>query len=481
VRNLVRPAAGIILLLLTVSCKNGGSGQEGVKFPLPESGVLHEKVACKGQPGKSYALFIPGNTSLPDPLQSGKEEIHKRVYPVMIVFDPHGNGVFPLTLYKDLAEKYGFILFGSNDSKNGLPAEEIKSIIDALMNEVHIAYPVDTNRIYLLGFSGGARVAAMAAMYQVQVKGVIGCGAGLGGTEQPIRYKFDYFGIAGTADFNMSEMLQLEEPLSRAGFRHFIMTFPGVHAWPSTEVMEDAFRWITLNSMKDGLLKKEDRFISGVKTVLGDRINAATNNHMLITADDECRKAISFLEGLVSVDSIKSELQALEKLHEYQSQVAYRKKIMKMEEEEKQELMQALQAENLTWWKVKITNYELRITNDIGRDKKTDPEDTLKNRRLMAFLSLYCYMNANAAIARQNVNAAVKIIAIYEMADKGNPEPNYMRATLFARQSESEGAFAQLKIAIDKGFNDKHRLNSQQEFSSMKSAPEWSDLLKKIQ
>ena len=89
-------------------------------------------------------------------------------------------------------------------------------------------------------------------------------------------------------------------------------------------------------------------------------------------------------------------------------------------------------------------------------------------------------MNANATITRQNESAAIKIIAIYEMADAANPEPNYMRAVLLARRSENEAAFGQLKMASAKGFTDKDRLTRQTEFQEMSSSPSWFDLLKKI-
>ena len=481
-RNFFKPVAAYLLLILSASCSSGGSGVKLSDSALPKPGIIHEKIVCSSDQNRSYALFVPGTTTAPPltPPQAGRGTGRNRLYPVIIVFDPHGDGVLPLKKYQVLAEKYGFILVGSNDSKNGLPAEDIKGIVTALMLDVRTIYPVDTNRIFLLGFSGGARVAAMAALYQTPVKGVIGCGAGFGSAEQPIRFKFDYFGIAGTGDFNMDEMMQLDEPLTRAGFRHVITTFPGIHAWPPVETMEDAFCWITLNSMKDGVLKKDDQFISGVSSLFDHRINELKNNNQLITAADVCREAISFMDGLMPTDKFKAEQTSIENQPAYQSQLAYRQKIQKQEGEEKQELMQALQSRDLAWWRKKIANYELRMTNDKLKRSRVNAEDTLKDRRLMAFLSLFCYMNANAALAQQDQNAALKIIAIYEMADSANPEPNYMRAVLLARRSENEAAIAQLKISISKGFEDKKRLTGQPEFTPLNSSPAWFDLLKTL-
>ncbi|MCX6306843.1 MAG: hypothetical protein NT040_17900 [Bacteroidetes bacterium] len=473
-RCLLTLLAGCTLLILACSCSNGSSGQGNSTRSLPEQGVIHEKIACTGDPGKTYALFIPSTTAL-----------HKRsgsngnlLYPVIVAFDPHGDGLLPVTLYKNLAEKYGFILVGSNDSKNGLQQEQVSDIVTALMHEVHTVYPVDTNRIYLLGFSGGARIAAMTAMYQVPVKGVIGCGAGFGGGGQPIRYIFDYFGIVGTADFNMSEMQNLEEPLTNAGFRHFITTFPGKHAWPPAVVTEDGFIWISLNAMKDGILAKDDVFISEAGTVLGNRLAGLKSDDNLIAAACLCREKIAFMEGLSSVEKDKQELQILESRPDYQSQVAYRNTVLKKEEEEKQELIRALQEKDLAWWKKEISKYEGPYKAGNSRGRRINPEDTLKDRRLMAFLSLFCYMNASSAVAKQEEQAAIKTIAVYEMADSSNAEPNYLRAILLARRSENEAAIAQLRIAVKKGFADKQRLTGQQEFQSLKGSPSWEDLQK---
>lgn len=458
-RDFFKPVAVCILLILSVSCSNGRTGQAKVPIPLPKPGLIHEKIVCSSDPEKSYALFLPESSA-------------NQLFPVIIAFDPQGDGALPLKMYKDIAQEYGFILMGSNDSKNGLPGDEVKKIVGALMDEVHAAYPVDTNRIFLLGFSGGARVAAMTGLYLMPVKGVIGCGAGIGGGEQPVAFKFDYFGIVGTADFNMNEMLQSDEPLSKAGFRHFIATFAGKHEWPHVEVMEDAFRWITLNAMKDGVLKKDDALISAIVAGFRNRITNYEKSNQLITAAESCREAISFVEGLASADEFIKRLIEIEKRADYQSQIACRLTALKKEEEEKEELMQALQGKDIAWWTKKISNIELK-------NGTLTPDDTLKNRRLISFLSLFCYMNVNAAIARRDENAAIKIIAIYEMADKPNPEPNYMRAVILARRSENEAAFAQLKIAVTKGFADKGRLASQPEFTAMTNSPAWDDLFKK--
>src|SRR5579864_1138304 len=70
------------------------------------TGKVIDTVICRKDPTQSYAVFIPA--------KGGKEEL-----PVIYFFDPHANGSLPLYKYRFLADTYGFILVGSNNSKNG--------------------------------------------------------------------------------------------------------------------------------------------------------------------------------------------------------------------------------------------------------------------------------------------------------------------------------------------------------------------------
>src|SRR6266404_2597304 len=93
----------ILLLCILLS---GLSAAAAYPTDLYEAGKVIDSVICKADPAQSYALYIPskGNAT---------------ALPVIYFFDPHGSGALPLNKYRSLAEAYGFILAGSNNSKNG--------------------------------------------------------------------------------------------------------------------------------------------------------------------------------------------------------------------------------------------------------------------------------------------------------------------------------------------------------------------------
>jgi predicted esterase len=219
------------LVLLTGSC----SGRAGSGNPRPgglETGKVIPNIKCSANPSYSYALYLPTGYTV------GK------IMPVYLAFDPSGRGTFPVTRYKELAEKYQFILAGSNDSRNGLPMQQIGQIAEALFAEIRTRFHADSTRIFLTGFSGGARVACIIGMFGNKVKGVIGCGAGIPETEQQQLNTFDYFVITGEADPNLSEMIVQDQALTQAGWKHQILVIPGGHEWPPITEMDKAVCWM---------------------------------------------------------------------------------------------------------------------------------------------------------------------------------------------------------------------------------------------
>jgi poly(3-hydroxybutyrate) depolymerase len=107
-------------------------------------------VTCSSDATQSYALYLP-STYTP-----------AKRWPVIYFFDPGGRGRRALELYKDIAETYGFILAGSNNSRNF--SNEQGKAVNAVWQDTHARFGIDERRSYASGFSGGARVAGAMAL-----------------------------------------------------------------------------------------------------------------------------------------------------------------------------------------------------------------------------------------------------------------------------------------------------------------------------
>ena len=154
--NLSLFAFGICMVLLSCS---GTHSNKTKDIPELEKGKVIGSVACIKNVSHTYALYLPSKYS------SDKK------YPVIICFDSHGSGVKPVELFKEQAEKYGYILVGSNVSKNGVPLQTTFEHYDILLDDVTTRFNIDKSRIYTCGFSGGAVSPALLPSSKAALQG----------------------------------------------------------------------------------------------------------------------------------------------------------------------------------------------------------------------------------------------------------------------------------------------------------------------
>ena len=128
------------------------------------AGAIIDDVRCAADSSQSYALFIPSNYT-PD-----------RAWPVIFAFDPGGRGRNPVERYQAAAEQYGYIVAGSNNSRNG--SAETGKAVSAMAADVTSRFRIDTRLMYAAGMSGGARVALGVALGSPSIAGVIASSAG---------------------------------------------------------------------------------------------------------------------------------------------------------------------------------------------------------------------------------------------------------------------------------------------------------------
>lgn len=230
----------ILILFSSSACQKKMKKQTGHKQEQPAivydtsqpKGIILPDVKTRTDSTINYALYLPSNYST------------SKNWPIILIFDAQSRGKLPLELYKDLAEKYGYILIGSNNSKNGIDWNVNKEQIKTLINDVFRRFAIDQQRVYTMGFSGGARVACLVAIDLAKIQGVIGCAAGFPQLDKPIETPFCYIGFSGDEDFNRVEMIRLDESLNSSVMPFYIRFYKGKHDWPPLVIMNEGFLWL---------------------------------------------------------------------------------------------------------------------------------------------------------------------------------------------------------------------------------------------
>src|SRR3954465_510325 len=217
---------------------------------LPAGKVI-DKVTCTKTPTQSYAVYLPSTYS------------PARAWPILYAFDPGARGPLPVERFREAAEKYGWIIVGSNNSKNGSIQQSNDAWV-AMWDDTHERFAIDSQRVYAAGFSGGARVAIyFALLCRDCIAGVIACGAGFPQGIQPSSdLRFKIFGVAGVDDFNFLELRDLDAALTRAGVGHVIDSFEGRHDWPPASEATVAISWMELEAMKADKRPRDQKLIA---------------------------------------------------------------------------------------------------------------------------------------------------------------------------------------------------------------------------
>ena len=244
-------------------------------------------------PSQTFAIYLPSNYSA------------DRQWSLILAFDPRGRGKTPLEQYKDAAEKYGYIVAGSNNARNGPP--EISLNAAAMMgSEIVHRFSINMKRVYTAGLSGGARIAMKVAMDSNEMAGVIASSAGFPPGERSSNLSFAVFGTAGTEDFNYLEMRQLDEELSSP---HRIVVFQGGHTWLPPDLAMQAVEWMEIQAMKSERAPRDEKLLQKVFDARAAEVAAQKSE---LGTFEAASGMVRDFEGLRDVSKFSAQVQALQ-------------------------------------------------------------------------------------------------------------------------------------------------------------------------
>lgn len=429
----------LMLILLSSAC---GSGQEkGFS-----NSKIYPHVNCTADTNLNYALYLPPQYEKGKPL------------PLLILFDSHGDGLLPVNLFSDEASKYGFIIAGSNNSKNGMAMQQTTAIYRSMLADLTARFSIEKKAVYLCGFSGGSRVAGSVAITEGGIAGVVGCGAGLPGINQQPASPFSYLAVVGNQDFNFTEMKMLDESLEQAGFTHHLLVFDGIHQWPPKELVPDIFAWLKLDAMRQQAIPAERIFINQFIEKNDQAANVLATAGKFSEQLDTYTKMKHYLQGLTDIAPLDSEIK---RLSAEKSVIAYREQqqqMLTLEQKLQQDYLPQIPAQGTAWWALE-TN---RLSALAKQTEK--PELSQVYKRLLGSLSMNSYMYCNNALKQRDLDASARFIEIYRLVDPSNAEHRVMAAKLAAMKQDKAGVLNALQQAFALGFKDKARIKSDPDF-----------------
>jgi len=188
---------------------------------------------------QSYELFVPAR---PDPKQSLG----------LILYISPGNKPGGRKTFEAACQSAGLLFAGVANAGNDIATKKRIRIVVDVLDDLRRNYPIDPDRTYISGFSGGGRIACVIGFALPECfGGVIPiCAAGDLREEPWLRQRvIDRLSVAlvtGEKDFNRGEVERFRGPILRdVGVRLKTWTQAGLgHGLPNDKVLQEVVRWL---------------------------------------------------------------------------------------------------------------------------------------------------------------------------------------------------------------------------------------------
>jgi predicted esterase len=462
---------GVHRTFLTIVCLTS-FGQlapaQGAPSSVPVATII-PSVVCGADSKQSYALYLPSSFS------------SARRWPIIYVFDPSARGQVAVEAIQPAAEKFGYIVAASNNSRNG-PMGGSSQAMKAIWQDTQQRFPIEDQRRYVAGMSGGARVAASIALScRGCVAGVIANAAGFPFGAEPTRnMKFSYYAAVGNADLNYGEFVDLRPRLDAAGSRYRIRIFDGQHGWAPPEVWIEALNWMDMQAMSAGTMPRDPSRIQ--QTVVGALAKAHEfqSQNDLLAAFREYQSLVRDFRGLTDVSSAETSLAELAKNKAVKT--AEKEEASALEQQARMTARLSAQMQALaTSDRYKIDVADLRGSLADLRKRAADSRNSnqlkaLVLRRALGQLVVEAMESGQRSLEEENYSAAA---VYFDLVAAGSANPawaHYQRARAYAMLADRKNMLAELKLSLAGGFHENSALEAA-EFQPFQGQAEFQALV----
>lgn len=438
------------------------------------TGIVINKVVCKQNPEQSYALYLPKNYS---PASYKK-------WPLLFALDPAARGWVPLGYFKEAADLYGYIMVGSNNSRNG-PLNRSVAAMKAVWQDIIGRFNIDRNRVYTTGFSGGSRGATiLSGVVKNRVRGIIGCGAGISVVIKPEHIKPSlYYGLIGFADFNYLEMNELDHKFDQLDVIHHIRYYDGDHRYPPKPLCTEAMDWMELQGMRKGIIKRNDMLIQSLFERDLAKMQALEKSGNIYFAVHGYQFIVETYKEWKEISKIKNKIDQLRKKKAYKTFYKAEKKRLKKERGFKRNFSRAFNIikntppnevnMNKIFFDIKLHQLENGTKNDNGYDRSL-------TERLLFTLGDRARCWGDNHLKEKDYNRA---IIYYKIGVKSSKKFYfytsilYNMACTYSLNNLKQKALKTLKMAVDSGFKRPSLLENDKDLDPIRNEPKFKEIL----
>lgn len=435
-----------------------------------ETGKLIENVAARSDPSQTYTLYLPAASDVPA----------RR--PLLLVFDPRGRGTDAASIFRDGAESHGWIVISANGTHSDAEGDGNARAIAALLHETE-RYSADPRRIYAAGFSGTAMLAEAVAVNTGAIAGVIAVGGRRIPQLQPRAFDFAHFGAAGRVDFNNREMREIDAALEEADRDHRFVEFDGDHRWFDGALAHDAIRWMEIVAMRKGLRPRDDAFVEASWSADLSLVEQLTNDGELPAALRMLDSMLRTYDGLRSTeeasvrvtrleDDRRTAIARAEERRWDEFEIRYQKEVF----DPVWRLLAAIKAPP----RAAAVSRVFRTAELQRRARNSGAEARAARRLLEAVYAQTSFYLPRILTTRGEHGLAAAVLHVAAELHPQRWSTWYDLARAEARGGNRKAALTALATAVDRGFDERERLLSDEAFASMHEEEKFRAILDRL-
>lgn len=395
---LLVPVAILLGLSLVQECHTDRDGISAGGFtePLLDS--------CRLEPDHQYYI------TLPDKFNSNQS------LPLVIIIDPHGDGLTALQKFRGALKGLPLVLAGSEKLKNNY--EGFEASLKNLHQDVLGKYPVDPQSVIVAGFSGGARMALYYGLKK-PVEGIIMFGAGPGQLPDGLQGK-QLYTVSGTRDFNFVEQYR---PLfsgipNTTGYLNDY--FREIHAWPPERYIREAVVFC---------LREETEPYHHISNLISgeflEEFDSLQNANDLFFAGKALEKAWYFATKSKQKDKLQGKIEAFEHNVAWFTSQKEIEEYLKAEDRIKHQYVEKLADPDMEWWSGELDTLFINIS------ESGNPVEKDYYYRLKGFLGIYLYTRINQVLmAKDPTDLPDRLLEIYERVEPQSEDLDHFKSEL---------------------------------------------------
>ena len=437
-------------------------------------GEIADKIPSIYDPTQTHAVYLPRNYST------------DKKWPILFCYDPRGQGRVPAELFREGAERLGWIIISSNHSRSDDPTYSNLPILNAMWNDAHRWFSLDEKRIYATGFSGGARIAwGMGYVYPKSTAGVIGVGAG-NHPEKPASKEtpFVWYGMSGRLDYNYLELRQLDQLFHSVGVPSRTEFYEGPHSWPSdAQYCSRAMDWMELQAMKRDRRPKDQAWI---QQQFDSRLEHAKKleSQNVFDAFVKYQELLEDFSGLLDTADVSKKITELSSSETVKQSLKQQKKLEETEEEYKQKYIKVLgqlrngsEIPNLRTFK---SDLEISKLKKESEGKETNSEAAMYDRLLTAIYVQVSFYFPQYFLSKKDSDRAIASLNVAAEIHEEDPFVWLNMAQAQVEKGENKKALESLQMAADRGLKNRKYIDREKSFDALKNEPQFQQILSSL-